>query len=96
MPKSPPDKRARDARWRRENPEQNAANTRRWRAEHPKAAADHQRIKRDVDSGDRAKPERCQECGRKARLHAAHSPGTYGKPKIKWLCPSCHKDSEWA
>lgn len=96
MATSPPAKRARDAAWRKAHPEENAANTRRWRSEHPKAAADHQAIKREVDSGDRSKPTKCQSCGRVARLHAAHTKSSYGHPKIKWLCPSCHKKSEWA
>jgi transposase-like protein len=96
MPKSPPSKRARDAKWRRDNPEQNASNTRKWRAEHPEAAADHQAMKRKVDAGKVDKPTKCAECGRTARLHAAHAPGSYGKAKVRWLCPSCHKKSEWA
>jgi predicted RNA-binding Zn-ribbon protein involved in translation (DUF1610 family) len=96
MPKSPPEKRARDSKWKKDHPAENASNTRKWRAEHPKAAADHQKIKREVDSGDRSKPTKCQNCGRAGRLHAAHSPGTYGHPKVKWLCPECHKRSEWA
>jgi hypothetical protein len=42
-----------------------------------------------VKRGDIAKPERCEECGRKVKLAAHH--GDYSKPlEVKWLCYKCH------
>ena len=42
-----------------------------------------------VRDGRLTKPNKCQECGGKTRLHGHHD--DYSKPlQVRWLCPACH------
>lgn len=42
-----------------------------------------------VRRGKLEKPNACQWCGAKGRIHAHHE--DYGKPlEVIWLCPRCH------
>ena len=42
-----------------------------------------------VLKGRLIRPERCEQCGRVAKVHGAHH--DYSKPlDVRWLCPVCH------
>ena len=46
-------------------------------------------LRRNVRMGRIVKPEKCESCGSKERLHGHHS--DYSKPlSVEWLCSICH------
>ena len=56
----------------------------------PEARAAQSRVAALVRSGQMARPDCCQECGRTGIIEAAHE--DYGKPEdVRWLCASCHR-----
>lgn len=45
-----------------------------------------------IKSGTLIRPETCDQCGNKGRIHGHHP--DYFKPlSVQWLCPLCHADA---
>lgn len=55
----------------------------------------YKRVRRAVERGAILKPDQCQNCATRTRLHAHHE--DYTKPlEVEWLCRPCHlRRHEW-
>lgn len=78
-------------RWKEAHPDEVRGYIERWalRAVESGAAAAHMKVQRAIKRGDLVRPTVCEECGKTAKIEAAHF--DYAKPlEVRWLCRSCH------
>lgn len=67
----------------------NRERIRAWDRNNPEKRKAYGVLKYAVKIGAIEKPEACERCGKKARLHAHHP--DYSKPlAVDWLCQWCH------
>lgn len=60
-----------------------------WKAQNPSKRAAHVIVGNAVRDGKIIKPDCCQVCGSKTRIHGHHH--DYTKPlDVVWVCPPCH------
>lgn len=58
----------------------------------PEARRAQRRVAYAIQKGDMFRPSACEQCGKPARIEAAHY--NYSEPlRVRWLCRSCH--SKW-
>jgi len=68
-----------------------AARQRKWAKKNPEKVAAHATVHRAVLSGALARPDACEQCGKRSKLHAHHE--DHSKPlEVRWLCPPCHRE----
>ncbi len=57
-------------------------------------SAAQRRVYVAIKKGFLVRPEQCEECGRYARIEAAHH--DYSQPlSVRWLCRPCHRNWDW-
>lgn len=66
---------ARNATWRRANPEKKAA---------------HAAVEYAIQVGKLVRPDRCADCGAECRPHGHHDDYLRALD-VRWLCPACHR-----
>lgn len=55
----------------------------------PEARRAQRAVAYNVNVGKIVRPDTCEECGKRARIEAAHY--NYSEPlRVRWLCRSCH------
>jgi hypothetical protein len=98
------DRREQFRKWKRENREKHLANkalyrkrhrdrlnakNNEWRKANLLRTTAHNKVSWAIISGKLSRPDRCDDCGQRAKLHAHHE--DYAKPlEVQWLCPGCH------
>lgn len=76
---------------RKRGSRQSAEYRREYRERNPKKYKAVTAVNNAVRDGKLVKPESCQECGIKTRIHGHHD--DYDKKlEVIWLCPVCHKE----
>jgi len=63
---------------------------RRYIPQDPVEAKARALLNRAIQSGKVVRPDRCQQCGKKGRIHGHHWHGYDDPFDVIWLCPSCH------
>lgn len=79
--------------WRRANPDKARAEERRRPPRSKKDSPEQQRARnllgRAVRRGDVVRPEICEDCGERRKIHGHHD--DYSRPlDVRWLCARCH------
>jgi transposase-like protein len=65
-----------------------------WRKRNRIKSRAHSAAARAQKNGILKKPENCERCGQKGRLHKHHP--DYSRPlHVLWLCPKCHGQAHW-
>ena len=76
-------------RWRDLHRADASAAAQRWKQRHPARERAHYAVRAAVLGGLLRRPERCEGCGRAARVVAHHT--DYARPlEVEWLCRWCH------
>jgi hypothetical protein len=72
------------------HPEKATEYSTRFRLSNPEKYAAHIALNNALRDGKLTKPELCESCGKRNRLHGHHD--DYSRPlSVVWLCPACHK-----
>ena len=95
QPFHPHSYRTRFCSWKCRNDAQRVTDRKPKKRPSPEARYAQSRIAYLIRSGKLTRPDRCEECGNRGRIEAAHY--DYTEPeRVRWLCCSCHRKWDWA